>query len=126
MGLYLTLLGILWFNLPVVSGLFDNETQLRSAFFGMFMFTAIMNGFNVRTDGFHIFKDLRKNESFIKIWLAMLISTVAICMIGGPIGAMFGTAPFGIKGWIAVLIFSISVIPVDLLRKAVFKTYLNE
>ena len=35
------------------------------------------------------------------------------------IGNMFSCVPFGIAGWIAVVLLAVTMIPVDLVRKAV-------
>lgn len=35
------------------------------------------------------------------------------------IGNMFSCRPFGIAGWIAVIVLSVTMIPVDMVRKAV-------
>ena len=59
----------------------------------------------------------------MKVWFSMLLATVVICMIGGPIGAMFECYRFGVQGWIVAILLAATIIPVDLLRKAVFQTY---
>lgn len=131
MGLYVTALSIIWFEVPVFRTFFDTEMQFRTGYFAFFIFISIMNGFNVRTDGFKIFGDLDKNENFMKIWLAMLGVTVLLCMIDiipglGFIGEMFETTHFGLKGWGIVLAMAVTIIPVDMLRKAIFQTQKNE
>ena len=35
------------------------------------------------------------------------------------IGSMFSCVPFGIQGWIAVLLLAVTMIPVDMIRKLV-------
>jgi len=131
MGLYVTALSIVWFKVPFFRNLFDTEAQFRSAYFAFFIFISVFNGFNVRTDGFGIFKDINKNPMFLKVWFAMLGVTALLCMIDiipglGIIAKMFETTHFGLNGWLAVIGLAASIIPVDLLRKAIFKTYKNE
>lgn len=131
MGLYVTALSIIWFEVPVFRTFFDTEMQFRTGYFAFFIFISIMNGFNVRTDGFKIFGDLDKNENFMKVWLAMLGVTVLLCMIDivpglGFIGEMFETTHFGLRGWGIVLAMAVTIIPVDMLRKAIFQTQKNE
>lgn len=123
MGLYITVLSVIWFNTEIFKGFFENEAQFRTGYFAFFIFISIFNGFNVRTDGFGIFKDLKGNPNFMKVWFAMLGVTVLLCLIGGPIGEMFGCTRFGIQGWLVVTALAASIIPVDLIRKAVFRTY---
>lgn len=132
MGLYITILSIVWFAVPFFRTLFENEAQFRTAYFAFFVFISIFNGFNVRTDKLTIFKDLDKNPNFLKVWFAMFGATALVCMIsiipviGGVIGSMFSTTFFGLKGWIAVILLAASIIPIDLVRKIVFRTYVND
>ena len=126
MGIYITILSIMWFKIPFFRTFFETDNQFRTGFFAFFIFISIFNGFNVRTDGFGIFKNLKLNPNFMKMWLIMLFSTIILCMIGGPIGTMFNCTRFGIKGWILVTLIASTIIPIDLLRKCIFKTYLNE
>ena len=85
-----------------------------------------MNGFNVRSDGYDIFKGLNENPGFMRVWLTIVAVQFAIvnCSliplgIFKAVGAMFSCVPFGSKGWIAVILLSATMIPVDLLRKAI-------
>lgn len=123
MGVYVTILSVLWFEVPFFRGFFETDEQCKTGFFAFFILASIFNGFNVRTDGFGIFKDIKFNPNFMKVWFSMLLATVIICMIGGPIGAMFECYRFGIQGWIVAILLAATIIPVDLLRKAVFQTY---
>ena len=127
MGLYLFAIAVLFFKLPMIRDLFPEgeigDAQLKTCFFATFMFMAIFNGFNVRTDKLNIFERLNENKSFIKVWLIMLGATVALCLIGGVIGEIFSCTRFGIMGWCVVLVAALSVIVVDMLRKLIFRTY---
>ena len=38
------------------------------------------------------------------------------------IGEMFSCVPFGIKGWIAVILLGVTMIPVDMIRKVITKS----
>lgn len=126
MGIYITALSIAWFEIPFFRTFFDTDAQFRTGYFAFFIFISIFNGFNVRTDGFGIFKDIKKNENFIKVWFAMLFTTVILCIIGGPIGEMFSCTRFGLQGWILVTLMGITIIPVDIIRKFIFHTAKNE
>lgn len=131
MGLYVFALFFLWF----FSGIFEqffmvngvlNEAQFKTGFFAVFMFSAIMNGFNVRNDGFNIFLDMKKNKNFLPVLGAMLAATFCLCMSGAvvpAIGAMFSTTPIGLTSWLVVIALSLLIIPVDMLRKLVCGTY---
>lgn len=133
MGVYLFIVFLLWF----FSGVFEqffmidgvlNEAQFKTGFFAVFMFSAIINGFNVRNDGLNILLDMNKNKKFLPVLLAMLGATVVLCMSGlvlPAIGQMFSTTPINLVQWGVVLAFSVLIIPVDMIRKLVCRTYKN-
>ena len=123
MGVYMLISSLVYFFVPTIRGFFGTDEQFMTGYFAMFMFMAILNGFNVRTDGFNIFEQMSENKNFMKILLIMLLATVALCIIGGPIGEMFSCTRFGIKGWLFVLVAGLTIIPVDMIRKLVFGTY---
>ena len=56
----------LFLKLPVISHIFDNEAEHLTAYFVLFIFSALFNGFNVRDDRFGIFKRLNENPDFLK------------------------------------------------------------
>ena len=125
-GVYLLIISLVWFGTPVIYPLFANMHQLKTGFFTVFMFTAIINGFNVRNDGFNIFERIRENKNFFKVMGAMLLATVIIScasLVSPVAGKMLSTTAFGWKGWVAVLLTSITVIPFDMLRKLICRTY---
>ena len=125
-GVYLLVISLVWFKSGLVNALFGTEAEFKTGFFAMFMFTAIINGFNVRNNGFNILKDINKNSGFFKVMIAMLVATAAICQSGlivPIVGQMFNATPIGLVQWLAVIIFAITIIPVDMLRKLVCKTY---
>lgn len=130
-GLYITALSLVWFLVPFFRNMFETEAQFRSAYFAFFILASLFNGFNVRTDKLSIFKDLDKNPNFMKVWGIMVAVTFALCMIDiipgcKFLGEMFTTTHFGAIGWLLVIIYAATIIPMDMLRKVVFKTYVND
>lgn len=123
MGVYLLILGVVWFTNGFIGSLFETPEQLKTGFFAAFMFSAIINGLNVRSEGFDIFKGVNQNKNFFKVMLVMLAATVFLCVVGGPIGDVFSCTRFAPIGWVAVIIAGILVITVDMLRKLIFGTY---
>ena len=123
MGVYLLVAALVYFFTPEIRALFETEEQFKTGFFAMFMFMAILNGFNVRTNGFNIFEQMSENKNFMKILVIMLLATVVLCVIGGPIGEMFSCTRFGLKGWAFVCVAGLTIIPVDMFRKLIFGTY---
>lgn len=128
MGLWLTLVSFAYLKLDVFVNLFDTEEQHLTGYFVLFIVAALFNGFNVRDERFGIFKGLNENPNFIKVMLAIMaiqfvIVNAAIIPLAPFewIGNMFSCTPFGIMGWIAVVLLAVTMIPVDCIRK-VFMT----
>lgn len=126
MGAWLTVISFLYLKLPFFINLFDSEEQHLTGYFVLFIVSALFNGFNVRDDRFDIFKGLNENTGFLKVFFAIILVQALIVNAGLVpfplftwIGNMFSCVPFGIKGWIAVILLAATMIPVDLLRKVV-------
>lgn len=124
MGAWLTLISFLYLKLPFFGGLFETEEQHLTGYFVLFIVSALFNGFNVRDDGFGIFKGLNENTGFLKVFfLIILVQALIVNAALVPfaaftwIGNMFSCVPFGIQGWIAVVLLAVTMIPVDMVRK---------
>ncbi len=126
MGAWLTILSFVFLKMPLFDTFFDTEAQKLTAYFVLFIVAALFNGFNVRDDGFSIFKGLDENRGFMKVLLT--IAAVQACIVNAGliplgifkwIGEMFSCVPFGIKGWAVVVVLAATMIPVDMIRKAV-------
>ena len=129
MGLWLTVVSFVYLKAPFFKNLFGSEEQRLTGYFVLFIISALFNGFNVRDDGFGIFKGLDENTGFLKVFFGIILVQAAIVNAAlvplAPfkvIGEMFSCVPFGIKGWIAVIILGATMIPVDMLRKLITKS----
>ena len=126
MGLWLTVLSFVFLKVPFFDQFFATTEQKLTAYFVLFIWSALFNGFNVRDDGFAIFKGLNENTGFMKVFLAIIIIQALIVNAGlvpvavcGWISSMFSCVPFAPIGWVVVGILAVTMIPVDMLRKAV-------
>ena len=124
MGIWLTVVSFIYLKVPFFVNLFANEEQHLTGYFVLFIVAALFNGFNVRDDGFAIFDGLNENKDFMKVFLiiiivqALLVNAAIVPLAPFQwIGEMFSCVPFGIKGWIAVVLLACTMIPADMVRK---------
>ena len=125
-ALWLIILSFLYLKLPVFKNLFATEEQHITGYFVLFIASALFNGFNVRDEKFGIFKGLDENKGFLKVFFAILLIQAAIICTGfipglNIIAKMFSCTPFPIMNWIIIYILAASIIPIDLIRKALTK-----
>ncbi len=126
MGAWVVLISFLYLKLPFFRNLFQTDAQHLTGYFVLFIVIALFNGFNVRDDGFAIFKGLDENTGFLKVFFTIILVQAVIvnaALIPLPIfkwiGNMFSCVPFSIVGWITVLMLAVTIIPADMVRKLV-------
>ncbi|MBE6869338.1 MAG: calcium-translocating P-type ATPase, PMCA-type [Ruminococcus albus] len=144
MGAWLTIMSFLFFLIPsagnsvgdvmkdLSKGLFcqnffdGNIDKLKTGYFVLFIVSALANGFNVRDQKYGIFKGLNLNPGFLRVMCAIIAVQAVIVNCGliplAPfqwLGKMFSCVPFGIAGWVVVVLMALTMIPVDLIRKTV-------
>ena len=128
MGLWLTVLSFLFLKLPIFDQFFATTEEKLSAYFVLFIWSALFNGFNVRDDGFGIFKGLNENTGFMKVFVIIVVVQALIVNSGLVpfvvfewIGNMFSCVPFSPAGWAVAIVLAMTMIPVDMIRKALTK-----
>lgn len=130
MGLWLTIVSFAFLKLDFFNQFFGSEKQKLTAYFVLFIVSALFNGFNVRDEGFGIFKNLNENTGFIKVLLGIVaIQAIIVNAELVPlklfkwIGEMFSCVPFSIQGWGVVILLAFTMIPIDMIRKAITGAY---
>lgn len=129
MALWMTIVSFWFLKSPTMANLFGTREQHYTAYFVLFVVAALFNGFNVRDDGFGIFKGLKDNPGFMKVWIAIVVAQALIVnaaliplLLFKFLSSMFSCTPFGIVGWGVVFLIAFTMIPVDLLRKTIMGT----
>ena len=127
MGAWLVVISFAFLKLPFFDQFFNTEEQKLTAYFVLFILSALFNGFNVRDERFAIFSGLNENTGFLKVFFVII--AVQACIVNAGlvnldifkwIGEMFSCVPFGITGWVVVIILGFTMIPVDIVRKLIF------
>jgi len=120
-GLYTAILLILFLKLPFLRELYRSAPDDRfhmTAFFGLFVFSGVINSFNARTNRLNIFANILENKPFIIIIAFIVIVQIMLLYSGG---STFRTYGLTIKEFIIMLTFALSVLPIDLIRKILIR-----
>lgn len=127
MGVWLTVLSFAFLKIPFFDHFFVTEEQKLSAYFVLFIWSALFNGFNVRDEKFNIFKGLNENTGFMKVFVTIIVvqffivnASLIPLELFGWISNIFSCVPFAPVGWFIVIALAITMIPVDILRKIIF------
>jgi calcium-translocating P-type ATPase len=93
-----------------------DDVYHMTGFFTFFIFTAIFNAFNARSEGRNLLDHLHKNQGFLKIMGMIVVIQVLLTQMGG---AIFRCHGLDSKEWLFVLVLAVLIIPIDLLRKTI-------
>lgn len=121
-GAYSSLLCILFLKLPIIAHIFrdgNNNEYLMSAFFGLFIFMGIFNCFNARTNRINLIANILKNKMFIFIISLIVIVQIILIYYGGE---LFRTVGLSLKEFEIMLLLSMTVVPVDWIRKIILRS----
>lgn len=100
---------------PCIQKIFgDNQAVNLTVRFALIMIMSAFNGFNVRVDGCHLLRGIRKNGVFVIISVCIILGTIAIVNFGGD---LFQVVPLSDKQWLTIIGLGFLVIPLDLIRK---------
>ena len=120
-GLYSSLLCIVFLKSDWIRGMFrysvDNK-YLMTAFFGMFIFISIFNSFNARTVRLNILGNIFKNKVFLGVIGFIMVVQIGMIYYGGN---LFRTAGLTLSEFVVMILISLTVIPVDMVRKMVLR-----
>lgn len=94
----------------------ETTDYIMTGYFAFFIFIAVFNAFNARTDRYNLFDNITKNKGFLKIIALIAAVQVVMTYLGG---AVLGCHGLSIKEWVVVLIMAITIIPIDFIRKAI-------
>lgn len=93
-----------------------NMKYLLTGFFSFYILMAAFNAFNARTDRMNLLDNIKLNHGFWKIILLIIVVQVLMTYLGGDILRCYGLT---LKEWVVVTVLAFTIIPVDLIRKAI-------
>ena len=106
---------------PTVSEHFrysHDKLYLLTAFFALFIFTSVLNCFNCRSDRMQMLSGISKNVPFILIMLLIVSVQIAFIYLGGTV---LRTSPLTLSELKYTLFLSLSVIPAEFVRRAIWR-----
>jgi len=118
-GMYSSILCLIFLKSNFIASLYRNETKyFMTAFFSLFIFMGIFNSFNARTTRLNLLASISKNKAFLLVISFIIIVQLLIIYYGGDLFRSYGLLP---KELIVTILISMTVIPIDLLRKIVLR-----
>ena len=115
-GIYSSILCIFFLKNKFINNYFGDD--LMTAFFGLIIFISIFNSFAARTHRLNILGSILKNKVFIIIISFVIVMQIILIYKGGD---LFRTNGLTIDEFFIMMIFSLTVIPVDFIRKIILK-----
>lgn len=116
-GIYMTIVAVAFYKSRWVDHLFrdaPDHIYTYTGFFCAYILMAVANGFNVRVSGLNLLENISLNKGFLNVMALIVAIQVLLTYIGGRI---LRTAPLTVEEWLVVVVFALSIIVVDLLRK---------
>ncbi|GHS90836.1 calcium-translocating P-type ATPase, PMCA-type [Planctomycetales bacterium] len=109
-----TLISFLFLFLLAPTALFPGLSD-KTGYFALFVFIAVFNGFNARTEKRDLLDNLGRNRGFLQVFGIIAVVQAILVYAGREI--LHG---YGLNGWqwLVVLVLAASIIPIDLARKA--------
>ena len=106
-----------------VDGLFRPDPTganryMLTGYFAFFIFVAVFNAFNARTEQMNLFDNIKGNTGFLKILLLIVVVQVIMTYFGGVVLRCYGLTA---SEWVLVVALAFTIIPVDLIRKAIWR-----
>ena len=121
LGTFTVSLCLFFLKSPTITAAYRTSPDhicLLTAFFALFIFSSVFNCFNARTDRLKLWAGLKRNPVFLLIMLLILVIQVLFVYLGG---SVLRTVPLGAWELILTMLLSLSVFPVEVIRKAVWR-----
>ena len=120
-GVFTSTLCLLFLMLPHTRELFrfgDGTPYFMTVFFALFIFSGVFNSLNARTCRVNLLSHIGKNRLFIAVMVLICAVQVVLIYYGGVVFRTTGIQPLHLQ---MIMLVAFSVVPVDMLRKLVFR-----
>ena len=120
-GLYTTILSIAFFKCSAIRELYRStadDRYLLTGFFAFFMFSAVFNSLNARTQRLHLLSHISKNKAFVLIMTMVFLTQVFLIYKGGSVFRSYGLTAVEFR---VSFLFALTVIPIDIMRKCILR-----
>ncbi|MDL2317140.1 calcium-translocating P-type ATPase, PMCA-type, partial [Desulfovibrio sp. OttesenSCG-928-A18] len=99
---------------PVIRDRFSENKYLLTGYFTFFVFAAIFNALNARTEKLNLFDNITVNKGFSLVMAVIVLTQIVLTQFGGVVLHCYGLS---IEQWFIALSLAFLIIPVDLCRK---------
>ena len=93
-----------------------DSVYVLTAYFAAFIFLAVFNAFNTRTDRVNLFENIGANPGFLRVMALIVVVQVIMTYFGGAILRCYGLTA---SEWAFVIAMAFTIIPVDIVRKLI-------
>ena len=94
----------------------DANMYLMTGYFAFFIFMAVFNAFNARTEQINLFDNIGGNPGFLRVMALIVVVQVAMVYLGDVILRCFGLTG---GEWVFVIAMAFTIIPIDIIRKVI-------
>ena len=91
-----------------------DSVYVLTGYFAFFIFLAVFNAFNARTDRINLLDNIGGNPGFLKVMALIVVVQIGMTYLGGAILRCYGLTG---GEWAFVLAMAFTIIPVDIVRK---------
>ncbi len=119
-SLWITFISYVFLQTSFVAEGFRTDAEgryLLTGFFAAFVFMAMFNAFNARTESWNLLEYIKDNPAFPRVMATIFVVQILLVQFGGSVFRCYG---LNLREWVLVIISSMLIIPVDLFRKNLF------
>lgn len=120
-AVYVFIVSMIFLLTDVFANMFredEADKYLLTGYFTFFIFAAVFNAFNARTDKLNLFDNIGHNKGFLRVIGLIAIIQIVMTYFGGVILRCYG---LNANEWFVVFGLAVLIIPIDLIRKSVVR-----